>query len=57
MSALGWPNVSHNDLKAFFPTTILETGFDILFFWVARMVMMSIGLTGENLTRNELRGC
>jgi valyl-tRNA synthetase len=53
MSALGWPNVSHNDLKAFFPTTILETGFDILFFWVARMVMMSIGLTGEHYTRNE----
>ena len=46
MSCLGWPNLSSEDLKAFFPSTMLETGWDILFFWVARMVMMSIGLTG-----------
>ena len=47
MSGLGWPDVSAEDLKAFFPSTMLETGWDILFFWVARMVMMSIGLTGQ----------
>ena len=47
MSGLGWPDVSADDLKAFFPSTMLETGWDILFFWVARMVMMSIGLTGQ----------
>lgn len=46
MSCLGWPNLNAQDLKAFFPSTMLETGWDILFFWVARMVMMSIGLTG-----------
>jgi len=38
---------NNDDFKAFFPTSLLETGHDILFFWVARMVMMSIGLTGK----------
>ena len=47
MSCLGWPNKEAADLKGFFPTQLLETGHDILFFWVARMVMMSLGLTGE----------
>lgn len=42
---LGWPKKTE-DLEKFFPSSILETGSDILFFWVARMVMMSIGLTG-----------
>ena len=39
-SALGWPD-STPDLDAFYPTTLLITGFDILFFWVARMIMMN----------------
>ena len=47
MSGLGWPNEASPDLSTFFPSTMLETGWDILFFWVARMVMMSIGLTGK----------
>ena len=34
-------------LQAFFPGSLLETGHDILFFWVARMVMMSLTLTGK----------
>eukprot|EP00937_MAST-01D_sp_MAST-1D-sp2_P004645 g4645.t1 len=42
-STLGWPNQTE-DLKAFFPGHLLETGHDILFFWVARMVMMSLQL-------------
>lgn len=46
-SNLGWPNTEHPDFKRFFPTTLLETGSDILFFWVARMVMMSLALTGQ----------
>jgi len=47
-SVFGWPDVKDNDdLDAFFPTSLLETGHDILFFWVARMVMMSIGITGK----------
>jgi valyl-tRNA synthetase len=39
-STLGWPNETP-DLKTFHPTTVMETGYDILFFWVARMVLMS----------------
>lgn len=38
-TTLGWPQATP-DLKAFYPTTLLITGFDILFFWVARMIMM-----------------
>ncbi|MGD0932230.1 MAG: class I tRNA ligase family protein, partial [Candidatus Korobacteraceae bacterium] len=39
-SALGWPD-STPDLDAFYPTALLITGFDILFFWVARMIMLN----------------
>ncbi|XP_028801662.1 valine--tRNA ligase, chloroplastic/mitochondrial 2 isoform X1 [Neltuma alba] len=45
-STLGWPDLSAEDFKRFYPTTMLETGHDILFFWVARMVMMGIEFTG-----------
>ncbi|XP_021296773.1 LOW QUALITY PROTEIN: valine--tRNA ligase, chloroplastic/mitochondrial 2 [Herrania umbratica] len=45
-STLGWPDVSAEDFRRFYPTTMLETGHDILFFWVARMVMMGIEFTG-----------
>ena len=47
MSTMGWPNTEHPDYKAFFPGDLLETGHDILFFWVARMVMMSLELTDQ----------
>ncbi|MBI5378586.1 MAG: valine--tRNA ligase [Nitrospirae bacterium] len=40
-STLGWPDETP-ELKAFYPTTVLVTGFDILFFWVARMIMMGL---------------
>jgi valyl-tRNA synthetase len=43
-SVMGWPEQT-NDLKAFYPTSLLETGLDILFFWVARLVMMGLELT------------
>lgn len=43
-SVFGWPN-NTDDFKAFYPTSLLETGLDILFFWVARMVMMGLHLT------------
>ncbi len=45
-STMGWPDETH-DLKAFYPTTLLNTGFDILFFWVARMMMLGIAMTGN----------
>lgn len=44
LTSLGWPNIESKDFQAFFPTQLLETGTDILFFWVARMVMMSLTL-------------
>ncbi|VVA98459.1 unnamed protein product [Arabis nemorensis] len=46
LSVLGWPDETE-DFKAFYPTSVLETGHDILFFWVARMVMMTMKLGGE----------
>ncbi|KAF4355382.1 hypothetical protein F8388_000673 [Cannabis sativa] len=46
-STLGWPDVSSEDFKQLYPTTVLETGHDILFFWVARMIMMGIEFTGR----------
>ncbi|MDQ3996409.1 MAG: valine--tRNA ligase [Gemmatimonadota bacterium] len=39
LSTLGWPNEASEDLKAFYPTDVLVSGPDILFFWVARMIM------------------
>ena len=45
-STLGWPDETP-DYRYFFPTDMMETGYDILFFWVARMIMMSLELTGE----------
>ncbi|KAL6124843.1 hypothetical protein ACLB2K_077352 [Fragaria x ananassa] len=45
-STLGWPDESTEDFRRFYPTSMLETGHDILFFWVARMVMMGIEFTG-----------
>ncbi len=45
-SALGWPQETL-DLKVFYPTSTLVTAFDILFFWVARMIMMGLKFTGE----------
>lgn len=45
-STLGWPDETP-DLKRYYPTQDLETGYDILFFWVARMIMMGIHFMGE----------
>ncbi|GAC1655728.1 MAG: valine--tRNA ligase [Ktedonobacteraceae bacterium] len=44
-STLGWPNVS-DDLLRFYPTSVMETGYDIIFFWVSRMVMSGIHFLG-----------
>ena len=45
-STLGWPDRT-DDLATFYPTSLLITGFDILFFWVARMIMMGIEFMGD----------
>ncbi|EAS36807.3 valyl-tRNA synthetase [Coccidioides immitis RS] len=45
-STLGWPKKTH-DFENLYPTSVLETGWDILFFWVARMIMLGIKMTGQ----------
>ena len=45
-STLGWPDDTP-DLRYFYPTDVMETGYDILFFWVARMIMMGLECTGQ----------
>ncbi len=45
-STLGWPDKTP-ELKTFYPTSVLVTGFDIIFFWVARMIMMGLKFMGE----------
>ena len=46
-ATLGWPKDDAEDLKKYYPTSVMETGHDILFFWVARMVMLGIEFTGK----------
>ncbi len=46
-STLGWPNINDPDFKKWYPNNVLVTGFDIIFFWVARMTMM-----GNTFTKN-----
>ncbi|MCP3105138.1 valine--tRNA ligase [Myxococcus sp. K15C18031901] len=45
-STLGWPNATP-ELKTFYPTSVMETGHDIIFFWVARMMMMGLHFMGD----------
>ena len=61
-STLGWPDTGAPDLQRFYPTDVRETGYDILFFWVAREMMLGIEMTGQTpfatvylhgLVRNE----
>jgi valyl-tRNA synthetase len=50
VSVFGWPNITPEnraDFDAFYPTSLLVTGFDILFFWVARMIMMGCWFAGD----------
>ncbi len=46
-STLGWPDLDVEDFQNFHPTSMLETGYDILFFWVARMILMSNYVLGD----------
>ena len=46
-STLGWPNESSEDFKYFYPTDVLVTGYDIIFFWVARMIFSACEHTGK----------
>ncbi len=46
-STMGWPNTESKDFKKFYPTSVLVTGFDIIFFWVARMITMGYEFTDK----------
>ena len=46
-STLGWPNEEQEDYKTFYPTNVLVTGFDIITFWVSRMMSQGLKLTGK----------
>ncbi|HLR73439.1 MAG TPA: valine--tRNA ligase, partial [Pseudogracilibacillus sp.] len=46
-STMGWPDEESEDFKRYFPTDVLVTGYDIIFFWVARMIFQSLEFTGE----------
>ncbi|QBS38437.1 valine--tRNA ligase [Thermaerobacter sp. FW80] len=46
-STLGWPDEDSPDLRRFYPTSVLVTGYDILFFWVARMMVMGLEFMGD----------
>ncbi len=61
-STLGWPDTESSDYQRYYPTDMRETGYDILFFWVAREMMLGIEMTGQSpygtvylhgLVRNE----
>jgi valyl-tRNA synthetase len=53
-STMGWPDKDSADFKRYFPTDALVTGYDIIFFWVARMIFQSIEFTGERPFKDVL---
>ena len=53
-STMGWPDTDAADFKRYFPTTTLVTGYDIIFFWVARMIFQSLEFTGKAPFRNVI---
>ncbi|MFB1051788.1 valine--tRNA ligase [Paraliobacillus sp. JSM ZJ581] len=53
-STLNWPNAEGEDFKHFFPTSVLVTGYDIIFFWVARMIFQSLEFNDERPFKDVL---
>ncbi|EPH99091.1 valine--tRNA ligase [Enterococcus faecalis 13-SD-W-01] len=53
-STMGWPDTDSEDFKRYFPTSTLVTGYDIIFFWVSRMIFQSLEFTGERPFENVL---
>ena len=53
-STMGWPDVDSADFKRYFPTSTLVTGYDIIFFWVSRMIFQSLEFTGRQPFQNVL---
>ena len=46
-STLGWPDAENEEFKRYYPTDALVTGYDIIFFWVSRMIFQGIEFTGD----------
>ncbi|WP_068615739.1 valine--tRNA ligase [Paenibacillus tuaregi] len=53
-STLGWPDTESEDFKRFFPTSVLVTGYDIIYFWVARMIFTALEFTGQKPFKDVL---
>lgn len=53
-STMGWPNENAQDFRRYFPTDVLVTGYDIIFFWVARMIFQSLEFTGKRPFKDVL---
>ncbi|MBW1605810.1 valine--tRNA ligase [Lactobacillus sp. Sy-1] len=53
-STMGWPNTDDPDFKRYFPTNTLVTGYDIIFFWVSRMIFQSLEFTGRRPFKDVL---
>ncbi|MGH1832336.1 valine--tRNA ligase [Enterococcus gilvus] len=53
-STMGWPDEESEDYKRYFPTSTLVTGYDIIFFWVSRMIFQSLEFTDERPFKNVL---
>ncbi|WIW74648.1 valine--tRNA ligase [Aerococcus tenax] len=53
-STMGWPDEEASDFKRYFPTDTLVTGYDIIFFWVSRMIFQSLEFTGDRPFKNVL---
>ncbi len=53
-STMGWPNENNPDFRRYFPTDVLVTGYDIIFFWVARMIFQSLEFTGKRPFKDVL---
>ncbi|WP_019805159.1 valine--tRNA ligase, partial [Streptococcus mutans] len=53
-STMGWPDMDSEDFKRYFPTSTLVTGYDIIFFWVSRMIFQSLEFTGRRPFQNVL---
>lgn len=53
-STMGWPDIEAEDFKRYFPTSTLVTGYDIIFFWVSRMIFQSLEFTNERPFKHVL---
>ena len=53
-STMGWPDEEAKDLKRYYPTDVLVTGYDIIFFWVSRMIFQGVEFTGERPFKDVL---